>query len=365
MAYPNGLECLEQTVVPFLVETVTDWNMFWVALGAGAISAIATIIAVWYTNKKTRKLYEETRTEERKQNAMAVVKPSLRNACFWEIKDKMILDGNEERMLLLSSKKDGFGFYDDEKRGNERHCIILICNESINRIEHISISTSTTLTKADDAEKKGDSDNIVKLLRKGETILLRIHSEEQHKTHWECLEKKETVKTEFHCTINYLTEAGQQIRYEYRVIITDIPKTDDKGNTTYNRKTEIITDEYEVIVGSSVEKGKPASSFRDLQERLTTDGFGYRYRRIGDEQMQGTLTALHRFWKDQKMDEFVGGVANTANDMNKTMKDVASKLDSQQEFFEEFLTWMRNQKATTALELKSTTEVIESNETEV
>ncbi|MCL2405320.1 MAG: hypothetical protein FWC92_07215 [Defluviitaleaceae bacterium] len=354
----------EPDSIPVLVETITDWNIFGVTISVGILTILSTVIAVWYTNKKTRELYEETRDEERKQNAMSLIKPSVRYSTFLDIREKLLLDGDDERMLLLSSKKDGFGFYDDESRENEMHCIFSICNEGNNRIEHINITTTTILTTDTEAEKPSDSTNSVKLLRKNERIFLRVHSDEQRQIRLNCIDKKEIVKTEFHCTINYLTIAGQQICYEYKIAITDMPKTDEKGKTTYKRKPEIINDEYLPVDVISIDKRVLASSFRDLQENLTFDGFGYRYRKIGDRQMTGTLDALHRFWKEQGMDTFVSNAATSVNNMNESMKDVASAVNEQREFFENFISGLRNQGNTKQIEEKESVDVINADETE-
>ena len=66
---PNsyGLENVVQTDIPILVETVTDWNMFLVALIAGGISAAATIIAVLLTYKVTTRQHKETMTATKKR----------------------------------------------------------------------------------------------------------------------------------------------------------------------------------------------------------------------------------------------------------------------------------------------------------
>jgi len=357
---PNGeLEYIEQAVVPFLVETVTDWNMFFVALIVGLISTTITII-----------LYKKGRDDERKQNSLAVVKPSLKYACFWDISEKLVLDGNEERMLLLALKEDGFEFYDDDERWWETHGFLSICNEGENRISHINIETNTKLITAADAEKTSNSKSIVKLLRKGERILTRIYNAEQQKICSECIDKKETVKTEFCCTINYLTAAEQQIRYVYKVVITNIPKIymDEKTKeekVKYSRKTEVINDEYEPIRKKTINKSEPASPFRDLQDYLTSDAFGYRYRKIGDKQMTGTLDALRRFFKEQGLDTFVTNTANSVNEMTKSMDDVANAVDEQRKFFEEFFARFGNQENPNLIEDKTTAEVIEVNETKI
>ena len=353
----------EPHVTPFLVETVTDWNMFFVALGVGILSVVATIIAVWYTNKKTRDLYEETREEERKQNAMSVIKPSLRNASFTDLREKLILDNNEDRMLLLSSEKEGFEFYDDDERQGDYHFLLLIRNEGENTIRPVTISILSYLKTKSDVKISDDYNCIVKLLRKNEGIVLRIHNTEQRNKYWECLEKKETIETTFNCTIKYLTLANQQICYEYSIKVTDIPKFDKDGSAKYSRKTEIIKDEYATTDIVSIDTSEPGSPFRDLQENLTLDGFGYRYRKIGDKQMTGTLDALHRFWKEQGMDTFVSNVATSANNMNESMKDVASAVNEQREFFEAFINGFRNQGSPPQLEIKEPDEVVNADET--
>jgi hypothetical protein len=352
----------EPEETPILVETITDWNMFGVTVSVGILSILSTVIAVWYTNKKTRDLYDETREVELQLSAMAVIKPSLKYAAFWEISEKLILDGNEERMLVLTSKEDGFGFFDDGGRWSDIHCVFSISNECNNRAEHIKISTNTKLTTMTDAEKSSSTENVVKLLREGERILFRVYSDEQQKIRENCIANKEVFKTEFLCTIDYLTTAEQQINYIYNVVITNSTKTDDKGNTTYVRKTEIIKDEYEPMKQATINKNAPASHFRDLQESLTSDGFGYKYRKIGDKQMMGTLDALHRFWKEQGMDTFVANAASSVNSMNESMNDVASAVNGQRKFFEEVLSRAVNQGNPPHLETKELDKMIDSDE---
>ena len=352
------MEYTEALDTPLLVETVTDWNMFFVALAVGILSTLATIIAVWYTNKKTRGIYEETREEERNQNTMSVIKPSIRNASFTDIREKLILDNNEDRMLLLSSAKEGFEFYDDDERQGDYHFLLLIRNEGENTIRPVTIEVHSALKTTSEKEFTDDFKCVVKLLRRNEGIVLRIHNTEQRDKYWECLGRKETIETMFKCTINYLTLASQQICYEYSIKVTDIPKFDKEGNVKYGRKTEIIKDEYAPTDKVSIDINEPGSPFRDLQENLTLDGFGYRYRKIGDRQMTGTLDALHRFWKEQGMDTFVANAANTANNMNESMKDVASAVNEQREFFEEFINSLRNQSNQPQLETKEADDVV-------
>jgi hypothetical protein len=152
MSYLHELENVEQSIIPFLietatnnpivVETITDRNMFWVTIIAGGITAAATFAAVLFTHimtsrqfKKTMEVneqryhaelerYKADKVRQENEKALAIVKPSLKYAAFSQLREKLILDGNEERVLLLSSK-EGFAFYDDEKHSRDLHCIFL------------------------------------------------------------------------------------------------------------------------------------------------------------------------------------------------------------------------------------------------
>jgi hypothetical protein len=178
------------------------------------------------------------------------------------------------------------------------------------------------------------------------------------------LNEKQTITTDFACIINYLTLANQQICYEYSIKITEIPKYDEKSKQVRSeRKTEIIKDEYRTLDEITIDINKTASYFRDLQENLRADRFGYRFRKIGEEQMKGTMDALSQLWEEKKMDERMANAYKAATDINNSVKDVASKLDSQQAFFEEFLPWARSQQSTGKLEDKTNAEVIEADET--
>lgn len=343
-------ETIEAVAEAQIFHVATDWAMLWVTLIAGLLAAIATFIAVIYTQRKTSEQYKKTMTvtEQRykeelaryeadkkryeKDRAFAIIKPSLKYAAFYQIREKLILDDNEERVLLLSSK-EGFDFYDDVTHQPGYHCIFSIRNDSENSIQFVNIEIRSKLKTRSDKEIFDEYKNVVKLLRKNEEILLRIHNTEQRKTFWECLEKNESVETEFECTINYLTFANQQIRYDYSIKIIDNPKKVEEFVSS-DRKTEILKDEHSPIDEISINRDEPASLFRDLQDKLNPDRFGYKHQRIGEAQMNGTLDALHKFWKDKGMDEFVNNVANTADNMGRSMHDVANAVDEQRKFFE-------------------------------
>lgn len=316
------MEYREPYITSFFVETATDWNMFFVTLGVGILATVATIVAVWYTNKKTRDLYEETRAEERKQNAMVVVKPTLRYASFGEIRDRLLVDGSEERAILLSSK-EGFDFYDKSENFGKRHCIFSIINESSNRIDAIKLSVNSTMKTSSDTEIASQFENTVNLMRPGEMILLRVHDNSQYEKYWECLERNESVETSFNCIIQYSLTTKQQVRYEYEIKIMSNPKIHDDGTKTFERKTSIITDAYGLMDSFSSADSVDYSPFRDLQESLSNDKFGYKYRRIGEEQMTGTIEALRRFFREEGITETVAKAAESVENIDKSMQNMS------------------------------------------
>lgn len=321
-----GVEITERITVA----TSTDWIMLTVAL----MGVVATVVTVFLTNRQTRKIYEETRTSESKNQALSLVKPILKNTAIWELREKLILDGNEERMLMLTSKKEGFDFYDNNSRSSEHHFILSVSNDGVERIEHIHFNISVILVTVSQAEIPHSFTNVVKLLRNDERALLRLYSDEQQQKLSSSLENGDAVTTKLIVTVNYITTANEQICYSYDVVITETPKKDEQDKVRVTRKTEIIKDQYERIAVPTLDTTAQASPFRDLQENLTSDGFGYRYRKIGDQQMTGTLDALHRFWKEKGMDDMMSSVVNTVDEMGKSMSDVAQAVNSQKELFE-------------------------------
>ena len=93
-----------------------DWIMFAATLGAGILAALATFLAVWFTNKKTAKNYENElnrqrneRESERKEKAMVIVKPRIIRNTYMGILDMIIMRNSLDRVLLFSGN-DGFDF---------------------------------------------------------------------------------------------------------------------------------------------------------------------------------------------------------------------------------------------------------------
>jgi len=139
------------------------------------------------------------------------------------------------------------------------------------------------------------------------------------------LDNNEAVSTIFDCIITYKLTTGHTICYEYSIKITETPKIEGE-NRWFDRKTEPIKDDYRLVDEIPSDAEFSASLFRDLQESLNQDRFGYRYQRIGEEQMHGTLAALRKFGQDLGLGDFVSNAANTANDINQSMQDVSQSV---------------------------------------
>jgi hypothetical protein len=304
--------------------------------------------------------YKADKERQEYENALVIIKPSLKYASFGEIRDRLMVEGNEERALLLSSN-EGFEFYDDISQRGYRHCIFSINNECQNRIEFINLDVSSTITTATDAREPYNYKSAVKWLRKNEMILLRIHNNKQRDMRFECLDKKEVVTTVFDCTITYKLTTGQTICYEYSIKITETPRIEGE-NKWFDRKTEPIKDDYRLVDGISSDSEFSASLFRDLQESLNQDRFGYRYQRIGEEQMHGTLAALRKFGHDLGLGDFVNNATNTANDINKSMQDVSQSVQDLPQEIAKMVWQMANARNQGMIEAKENDEVTSDNE---
>mgnify|MGYP001623926674 FL=1 len=99
-----------------IINNVTDWWMFGATIGAGILTALVTIITVFYTNKWTAERYEKDKIYQNQKNNLVIIKPILRFCSFSNIIDEVITYNMRERILVLSSEKDGFDFYDDDDK---------------------------------------------------------------------------------------------------------------------------------------------------------------------------------------------------------------------------------------------------------
>jgi hypothetical protein len=60
------------------VKTITDSWVISATICAGILSAVATVVAVVWTNKKTAERYEKEKELQGKTNAMVIVKPNIK-----------------------------------------------------------------------------------------------------------------------------------------------------------------------------------------------------------------------------------------------------------------------------------------------
>jgi len=287
---------------------LTDWWSFGSTIFAGVLTAIATYVAVWYTNKKTVELYEKDKEYQNKKNNMVIIKPTIKFCSFFGIIEELILFNIRDRVLLISSEKEGFDFFDDnEKRNLLNNRLFSIKNESKNNLHSLSIDIKTVLKTNSDATIEDKFSNIVHLLRSNEEVIVRMHNTEQREIIWAELDKNNQSTLNFDCTINYLTSANEQVCYRYIAEIVNIPEKtiiDGKENTSNNAKISILKDEYHILDKITL-KHNSSSVFRNMQDYVILDRVKYIHNKIGAAQAQGALYQLGNSFtnKESKIDE--------------------------------------------------------------
>ncbi|MCL2365313.1 MAG: hypothetical protein FWC71_11720 [Defluviitaleaceae bacterium] len=258
-----------------------DWIMFAATLGGGIIAALATFFAVWLTNKKTAKMYEEElrhRKEEneiqRKEKAMVIIKPRTMRNTIEGVLDTIIMRNSLDRVLLFSGA-DGFDFVnqstikDDGKKYAPKWRFVIMENESQNEIYSVKLTTHSKLTTNSNAIFEYSTSNFVALLRSKESIAVRIENSEQ----WNKLdEAKEII---FTSTIEYLTAARQQVCYNFAVKITDL-------------SSEVLEDKFTVSDNITLPGNCIPTVYRNLQDDIgTIDRSAYAWEKIGAAQLRG------------------------------------------------------------------------------
>lgn len=129
-----------------------DWWTFGATIFSGVITALATMAAVIYTNRKSNaqlKAQEEKYALERKQqfqqSKYVVLKPTLLLMPLFGLLDRLIVQNDYNRVLLYSGE-DGFEFFDDSQKMDTQTCrLLLIENKADLDIKDVSISTKTIL----------------------------------------------------------------------------------------------------------------------------------------------------------------------------------------------------------------------------
>ena len=276
-----------------IIETVTDWWMFGATIGAGILTALVTFVAVWYTNKKTVELYERDKDYQNKRDSRVIIKPTIKFNCFFNVIEELILFNIRDRVLLVSSEKDGFDFFDDNSKRDQNNRIFSIKNESKHDIYSVKVDVKTTLKTSSDAKIEDNFSNVVNLLRENEEIILRMHNSEQRKKLWEELDKNNQPILSFDCEINYLTSANEQVCYNFEAEIVNIPEKtiiDGQEITSNNAKISILKDEYKVLKLRTLQENLATSVYRNMQDYVNLDRVKYIHNKIGAAQAQGMLS---------------------------------------------------------------------------
>ena len=271
---------------------MTDWWGAGATLLAGIITAIATIIAVLYTNRKTKQQLiaqeEKFAAEQKKQNKLAkyvVIKPSYQLTTFTQILDNLIISNDYNRVLLFSGD-DGFEFCDDlQKRGNQTQRILMIKNQSSNDIRNVKLVTYTELTDSStNAKQVYTTTNYTGLLRSNESIISRILNQQQFDTIIELNKKRIGSDQKFTCTIEYETLGDQLITYTYQLHIRD-----DNRISVLRDGIESVTD-----IDNHNPQKYTQSIFRNLQDYLPADRSAYVWKKMGQAQMTGALQIMQQ-----------------------------------------------------------------------
>ena len=264
-----------------IINNVTDWWMFGATIGAGILTALVTIITVFYTNKWTAERYEKDKIYQNQKNNLVIIKPILRFCSFSNIIDEVITYNMRERILVLSSEKDGFDFYDDfNKLSNQKCRILQIENNSDVGIKDIIATTNTELRNLDtDSVYRYSTKNEISLLRSYENIMIRLTNQEQFENIIDMNKNSIQSLLNFICKVEYSTLANQRITYAYEIEIRN------------DRRIEIKKDGIESIVDFDDAIDLNTSIFRNLQDSISViDRSDYSWEKMGKAQMRGMMT---------------------------------------------------------------------------
>ena len=266
----------------------TDWWMFLASISSGVFAAIATLIAVWLTNRETRKqLRQQKEQHEReidlqnKANKLVIIKPTIMLSSFVGLLDRIIVQNNYNRELLISGE-DGFEFFDNPEKRQKQMCRILhIENTSDCNIMDIIISTMSCLEDRNTNElKKYETKNVIKLLRSKESIDIRLANQEQYESIIRMNQERIPNEFKFECRVDYSTQADQRITYCYIVKISN------------DRCIEIEKDEIEKVENVGKTEVYNSTVFRNLQDYINIDRASYIWEKMGQSQARGLISLV-------------------------------------------------------------------------
>ena len=270
---------------------MTNWWEIGAVLFSGIISAIATIIAVVYSNKKTKEQliaqeekFSEEQKEQNKLRKMVIVKPSHQLISFTQLLDRLIVSNDYNRVLLFSGE-DGFDFFDDpSKREKQMQRILSIQNPGTNEIHNVRLITSSELINTNtNAKLSYTTENQTPLLRSNESIIIRLLNQKQFETIIDLNQQHIGTDLHFSCIIEYDTLGDQRIRYLYQLCIRD------------DKRIEVLEDGIESVIDidKQVLTQRKQSIFRNLQDQISSlDRSKYSWEKMGYAQATGLLQLL-------------------------------------------------------------------------
>lgn len=273
-----------------IIHIATDWWGIGATILSGIFTAVATMGAVIYTNHRTKKQLgeqeEKHRKEQREQFKMqkyVVIKPTLLLNSFAGILDKIIVQNDYNRVLLLTGD-DGFDFFDDvNKRGRQSCRMLMIENDDVNDVESIIISTKSILLNMSTEERCiYETHNAISLLRRKESIIVRLADQNQYMKILEMNKEKTPSILDFDCKIEYSTMAKQRITYIYQIRISN------------DNRFEIIKDRVDDIKEEDISLNIEPTVFRNLQDYISgVDRGDYCWAKMGQAQMRGIIALLN------------------------------------------------------------------------
>lgn len=273
-----------------ILHIATDWWGIGATILSGIITAVATMGAVIYTNNRTNKQLREQEEKHRKEQLeqfklqkYVVIKPTLLVNSFVGILDKIIVQNEYSRVLLLSGD-DGFEFFDDsKKRISQAWRMLLIENNNANDVKSVAISTKSILLNLDTDERYVyETYNAISLLRGKESIIVRLLNQTQYMKNVEMSKERIPSTLDFCCKIEYSTLAHQRITYTYQIRINN------------DNRIEIIKDGVENIVDEEDSLIIESTIFRNLQDYISgIDRSNYYWEKMGQAQMRGIMAQFN------------------------------------------------------------------------
>lgn len=273
-----------------IIHIATDWWGISATIFSGIITAVATMGAVIYTNNRTNKQLREQEEKHRKEQReqfkiqkYVVIKPTLLLNSFTGILDKIIVQNDYNRVLLLTGD-DGFDFFDDVNKRMYQTCrMLMIENDDVNDVESIIISTKSILLNMNTEQRYiYETHNAISLLRRKESIIVRLADQIQYLQILEMNKEKIPSTFDFECKIEYSTMAKQRITYVYQIRISN------------DIRIEIIKDRVDNIKDEDASFNIKPTMFRNLQDYISgVDRSKYCWEKMGEAQMRGIMALLN------------------------------------------------------------------------